>query len=394
MSWMMDCVRRVGMLSKDDLVLEVQRLVELEKTHAAQVIAHLAEIRRRKLYVDLGYPTLYAYCREELPLDEGGIPVRVQVAGVCLRFPRILELLASNRMSMSVAALVSPVLTPGNAAEVLAACEGLTCRAVKEYLVALKPRPVVSSGIRRAPGNAPAQSNDPSGPEVDPLFDSPIDGQPQSNDPGNDAEPDRSEPSEAETHPARRKRRGRVEPATPDVFNARFPMTGQLKAKLARLAEIQNVWNFEANLAELVEQAVDIALEKKDPRQRLERRRKRRAKQEADSARANDVDSAESPPDVSAGSDRYVPTGLRDEVLHRAQYRCEFVSDHGTRCEERTRLEFDHIEPFAKGGGTTVDNLRCLCRAHNQRHAERSYGIAFMQEKIMASQQNRDRLRA
>ncbi len=138
----------------------------------------------------------------------------------------------------------------------------------------------------------------------------------------------------------------------------------------------------------------DLVLEKKDPRQRFERRRKRRAKQETDSARANDVDSAESAPNVSDGSDRYVPTELRDEVLQRAQDRCEFVSDHGTRCGERTRLEIDHIEPFAKGGATTADNLRCLCRTHNLRHAERSYGIAFMQEKIMASQQNRDRLGA
>ncbi len=390
MSWILDCVRRVGMLSKDDLVLEVQRLVKLEKAHAAQVIAHLAEIRRRKLYVDLGYPNLYAYCRKGLELDEREIPVRVQVAGVCLRFPRVLELLASNRMSMSVVALVAPVLTPENAAEVLAACQGLTCRAVKEYLVALKPKPVVTSGIRRAPGNAPAQSNDPSGPDVDPLFDSPLDSQPE----GSHPDPDSSERSKAEPHPGKRKRRGRVEPAKPDVFNARFPMTAQLKAKLARLAEIQNVWNFEANLAELVEQAVDIALEKKDPRQRLERRRKRRAKQETDSARANDVDAAESAPNVSDGSDRYVPAGLRDEVIHRAQYRCEFVSDHGKRCEERTRLEIDHIEPFARGGATTADNLRCLCRVHNLRYAERSYGIAFMQEKIIASQHNRNRLGA
>ncbi len=51
---------------------------------------------------------------------------------------------------------------------------------------------------------------------------------------------------------------------------------------------------------ELVEQAVDIALEKKDPRQRFERRRNRRAKQEAGSARATDVDAGRpltSPPD-------------------------------------------------------------------------------------------------
>ncbi len=204
---------------------------------------------------------------------------------------------------------------------------------------------------------------------------------------GSQPEADRSERSDPQPHPGRRKRRGRVEPAKPDLFNARFPMTARLKAKLARLAELQNVWNFETNLAELVEQAVDIALEKKDPRQRFERRRKRRAKQEAGSARSNDVESAESPPDVPTGSDRYVPIGLRDELFHRAQYRPEFLSHHGTRCEERTRLEIDHIEPFAKGGGTTVDNLRCLCRAQPARQ-ETSRGVTLAKRRRQTTRSN------
>ncbi|MEZ4755098.1 MAG: HNH endonuclease signature motif containing protein [Bdellovibrionota bacterium] len=35
-------------------------------------------------------------------------------------------------------------------------------------------------------------------------------------------------------------------------------------------------------------------------------------------------------------------------------------------------LELDHIVPFAEGGQHTVDNLRVLCRAHNQYLAEQS----------------------
>jgi HNH endonuclease len=52
---------------------------------------------------------------------------------------------------------------------------------------------------------------------------------------------------------------------------------------------------------------------------------------------------------------------------------------HGHRCEERKDLEFDHIEPYAKGGEATVGGIRLLCRAHNE--AERAFGAEFMRHK-------------
>jgi hypothetical protein len=37
--------------------------------------------------------------------------------------------------------------------------------------------------------------------------------------------------------------------------------------------------------------------------------------------------------------------------------------------------------PVARGGDATVENLRLLCRAHNQHAAERAFGADFMAEK-------------
>jgi 5-methylcytosine-specific restriction endonuclease McrA len=34
-------------------------------------------------------------------------------------------------------------------------------------------------------------------------------------------------------------------------------------------------------------------------------------------------------------------------------------------CHNRHRLEIDHIEPFAEGGPTSLDNLVRLCRPHH-----------------------------
>jgi hypothetical protein len=43
------------------------------------------------------------------------------------------------------------------------------------------------------------------------------------------------------------------------------------------------------------------------------------------------------------------------------------VYEHnGKKCGSRHMLEVDHIMPFAYGGKTEIENLRVLCRAHNQ----------------------------
>jgi hypothetical protein len=79
-------------------------------------------------------------------------------------------------------------------------------------------------------------------------------------------------------------------------------------------------------------------------------------------------------------SPRYVPKTVRRSVWERDQGRCTFVSEAGLRCPATSALEFDHIEPVARGGASTVENLRLRCRTHNQLEAEREFGAVFMDE--------------
>jgi 5-methylcytosine-specific restriction endonuclease McrA len=72
-----------------------------------------------------------------------------------------------------------------------------------------------------------------------------------------------------------------------------------------------------------------------------------------------------------------IPQWLRDQVLVRDGHRCTHVGPAG-RCPAVTELEIDHICPHAQGGSDHVDNLRALCRAHNQRAAEVVFGVEFM----------------
>ena len=78
---------------------------------------------------------------------------------------------------------------------------------------------------------------------------------------------------------------------------------------------------------------------------------------------------------------RCIPASVRRAVWQRDRGECTFVSDDGHRCGSRKLLEFDHVEPVARGGEATVAGVRLRCRAHNQYEAEQTFGAGFMHEK-------------
>ncbi|HKQ58214.1 MAG TPA: HNH endonuclease, partial [Candidatus Eisenbacteria bacterium] len=78
---------------------------------------------------------------------------------------------------------------------------------------------------------------------------------------------------------------------------------------------------------------------------------------------------------------RSIPAEVKRAVWERDGGQCTFTSDTGHRCTERRDVQFDHIEPYARDGASSVSNIRLLCRAHNQYEAERTYGAEFMRHK-------------
>src|SRR3990172_9973014 len=142
---------RLESLSTEDLDRSVEKLVRAEKRNVALVIAHIAEMSRRKGHLECGYKNLFEYCTRRLNLSEGSVALRIQVANVSRRFPQLLVALTENRVSLSVAGLLAPVLTESNIAKLLSDCAGMTKREADECLVALRPRLVFAPSIRKAP---------------------------------------------------------------------------------------------------------------------------------------------------------------------------------------------------------------------------------------------------
>ena len=377
-------------LSTEELDRSVDKLVRDEKRSVALVIMHIAEMSRRKGHLERGYKNLFDYCTRRLNLSEGSVARRIQVSNVVRRFPQILAVLAENRMSLTVAGLLAPVLTDTNVDKLLSDCAGMSSREVEEYLVALRPKPVFKSSIRKAP----------SPPATTPML---------------QAAPD---PAPSAPWPAPRVSPIILEPAKPEIFNFRFAANRSFKEKFERLAEVLGVPNPLHHMAEIMEQAMDIALDKRDLKRKHARRLARKGSSGGlPSTGAAEETGAAPKPDLSqhcealrqpgmgasatseallpmakesrarkiSTKNRYLSSQVRERVHERADYQCEYRGPDGTRCRSRTGLEIEHLLPFALYRSHDEKHLRLYCGPHNRLAAEKVFGTAFIQEKIDAS---------
>ncbi len=208
-------------------------------------------------------------------------------------------MLSEGRISLSVAGRLAPHLREDNVETLLADCAGMTKRAVEEYLIRLKPLPVFEPSIRKL---SDAQAS--TAPELP------------------------SQPAPRPSQPPATAASGLLAPATPELCNFRFSAAKdfklKLKLKLERLAEVLGIENPAKNMAEILEKALGLALEAKDPRRRLERRLARKRRQEDAALKSQSARCESRPGEVSTNepaTSRHVPASVRDRAT-RPRLRC------------------------------------------------------------------------
>ncbi len=359
--------RRLEGLSIPELSRGAEKLVSVERRHTAALIAHLAEISRWKGHLELGYKSLFDYCVIRLRLGKGTVWNRTQVANVSRRFPQILEHLAEGKSSLSSLGVLAAHLSEENVEGLLEQAEGKTKEEVKEIVAALRPKPAAEPMIRRKPAARSLESPQ-----------RPSDGA---------AEPVQLERPFSRVESESPKLVGNIEVASPGVYNFRFSAGKEFKEKFERLAEVLGIEGAVRRMPEILEKALDLALQKKDPKKKLQRREKReatRSKTPLDEARAKTPLDEAGVAKRREGHERsrYTPSSVRERRMDDAGYQCEYTGPDGVRCTARVGLEIDHIIPHAKGGSSGEENLRVLCRGHNLLLAEREFGEEFMRGKI------------
>ncbi len=216
----------------------------------------------------------------------------------------------------------------------------MTRKETEEYLVTLRPKPVFEPSIRKRPSGrqpaAPPQQQQPQDDKITPKA-------PQ-------APLEQTPPKSSPTI---------LQPAKPDAFNFRFTADRDFKDKFERLAEVLGVENAQKHMADIFEKALDIALEKKDPKKKLERRKKRENSSKAKSC-LNEIAKNDEP-----AKSRYIASEVSERVHARSNYQCEFHACDGRRCSSRTGLQIEHVRPFGIFHSNDERFLKLLCPAHN-----------------------------
>ena len=79
---------------------EVKSLARSEREATADLIAHLAELDARRLYLGAGgFSSLFSYCTDVLRLSEAEAYNRIEAARAARRFPAILDMLGDGALT-------------------------------------------------------------------------------------------------------------------------------------------------------------------------------------------------------------------------------------------------------------------------------------------------------
>src|SRR3954465_12045572 len=98
---------RVRALGNDELLAAMLGLVQRDNELLAELLAHLAELDQRRLYLDLGFSSLLAYCSSALGMCESTAGRRITAARVCRKFPNVLARIAKGDLHLSAVCSMS-----------------------------------------------------------------------------------------------------------------------------------------------------------------------------------------------------------------------------------------------------------------------------------------------
>ncbi|BDG04452.1 HNH endonuclease [Anaeromyxobacter oryzae] len=326
----------------------------LRREHSAlgAFLVALADFDRRRAWMTLGHASLFAYLHRELRLSKAAAQYRKVAAELIQEVPAVGDALGEGRLCLTSIVEAARVVTAQNWETVLPRFFGLSRREAMEVVAELQPHPApptrtIVSPVRTAPSEVAA------GPAfARPAL--PLEVGPAGNcTPGSSSElTDREVNTSARTH-----RPAEVVPLTADLRRFHLTVSDRFLEKLQAARDALAHARPGATEEELLEAGLDLLLEEAAKRKGLVAKPRKTPRP----AKAD-----------------HIPAHVKRAVMERDGGRCQFRLPSGEICGSTHQLEFDHIEPVALGGASTVDNVRIACRRHNIISARRVFGDGWM----------------
>ena len=298
-------------LSDEALLIKTRELVAEERSVTLEILRHLREVERRRLYAGRSYPSLFEYATRELGYSEGAAQRRISSMRLLKELPELEPKIESGALSLSVVAQAQSFFRqePKSIEEkrvVLLALEGRSRREAERELASRALEPA-----RLAPD--------------------------------------------------------RFRSISSELVQIQFMASPKLREQFEELKALLAHAEPGLTLEGAVSKAFELLLNKLRPK--APKISPPPAAEAVVPAGVGTRSTAERAP-TSAGrtptaTGRTPTAETKRRVWHRDGGRCTFEY-LGRRCGSRHALEYDHIQPWARGGATTAENLRLRCRTHNQ----------------------------
>lgn len=301
------------LVSDDDLLRGTDSLVESERKITANVIKHLFEINRRRLYLARGYDSLFTMLTKKYRYCNATAMLRVNAVRLMNDVPVVIEKIESGEMPVTVVANIQSFLN--SEAKIDRAYSKEAKLELVETCLGKSVLEVQKEFVRRNP-------------EIE--------------------------------------KRESVRAVSEDRVRVSHSMSNELEEKLQRIKVLWSQVDPNMTREMLIDRMAEITLEKIDPIRKAARSR-RRASTSQNEVRVPEV-KTEQQESQAPSRTRYIAAETSHAVvLENGGRGCDFVdAQTGKRCGSKFQLQKDHVVLWSKGGTNETSNLQMLCASHNR----------------------------
>lgn len=313
-------------ISDQDLKIQTELSVQNERRSIREVVEHISEVERRRLFLDWGYSSLFDFLTRHCKYSEAAAYRRMQAARALHSVPELRNELESGHLNLTQIS---------KAQSVFKSQEKMT-----GMPVSTETKKSIFSELRTK-----------SKKETEKILDANLPGALEIS------------PS-SETHKS----------DDSVVLTVRLPK--KLYEKLLQVKQLYGHIIPDGQWPAILEKMTDDVISKRDPA-RDPIVRKTKTTQSFAAAEGGSHPTAKTQPGAAAvpkNAKRSIPNELRRKIFRRDQF-CQHQNANGKLCRSEFQLEIDHIKPIFAGGQNDCENLRLLCRTHNQHRYRRGANI-------------------
>lgn len=300
------------------LLLELKTLVKKEREILGQILELLKEVDRRKLYLDLAYPSLFEFCVDHLGYSESAAYRRIQAMRLVRELPELKTKIEEGKLNISNLSQAQSFFV----SEVKKQNKIYTREEKRQILLKLENKTKLETEkelVKISPESAKGADE----------FISFI---------------------------------------TPEKIRLKTTINPTLFKKLKKLKSLLSHKNPNYSYAELIEELADRALNNLGKDDSLPENSSSRQDLDHGIAAASETEEEFLMIKMGIPRNRHIPEKLKREVWQRDGGKCSYKdAASGKICGSEHLLQIDHIIPFSEGGlSKDAKNLRLLCAQHNR----------------------------